>query len=163
MRWQALVRAGLLTAISDGLFATVLTVVAFGGTFTRLWQGVASVPLGREALDGGARTVWIGLGLHLCVAFFWSAVFLSGAMRLERVRRLLGSPLGILKVAVLYGPLVWLVMSLLVIPLFTHRPPSFTLRWWAQCVGHVPFVALPITWTAKRTQQPVTPAGAPAS
>lgn len=162
MNRHALVRAGLLTAVSDGLFATVLTIVAFGGTFTRLWQGVASVPLGRAALDGGARTVGIGLGLHVCVAFFWSAVFLFGAMRMEVVRRLLASRLGILKVAALYGPLVWLVMSVLVIPLFTGRPPTFTIRWWAQCVGHVPFVALPITWTARRAR-PVTPGGAPAS
>lgn len=148
-----LVRAGLLTAASDGLFATVLTIFAFGGTFQRLWQGVASVPLGREALDGGVRTMWIGLGLHVCVAFFWSAVFLYGVLRLEAVKRLLASRLGILKVAALYGPFIWLVMSGVVIPLFTQRPPSFTIRWWAQCIGHVPFVALPITWVASRAQR----------
>ena len=150
MRIPTLVRAGLLTALSDGLFATVLTVVFFQGTFMRLWQGVASVPLGRDALDAGIRTMWIGLGLHVGVAFFWSAVFLFGAMRSGFVERWLLSPLGALKVAAVYGPLVWLTMTLVVIPLFTKRPPSFTLRWWVQLVGHVPFVALPIAWTARR-------------
>ena len=150
MRPGALLRAGLLTAVSDGLFATTLTIFAFGGTFMRLWQGVASVPLGKDALDAGARTVWIGLGLHVCVAFLWSGVFLYGAMRLAGVRRLLASRFGILKVAAFYGPFIWLVMSGLVIPLFTHRPPSFTIRWWAQCLGHIVFVALPITWIASR-------------
>ena len=118
--------------------------------FVRLWQGVASVPLGREALDGGLRTMWIGLGLHLCVAFWWSAVFLYGAMRLEIVRRVLGSRFGIWKVAAVYGPFVWLVMTLVVIPIFTKRTPTFAPRWWVQLVGHVPFVALPITWTARK-------------
>lgn len=148
-----LARAGLLTALIDGAFATVLGL-SFNSTFMRVWQGVAAVPLGREALDGGVRTMWIGLGLHVCVAFFWSGVFLLGAMRLDAVRRLLSSRLGIFKVAALYGPLVWLVMSLLVIPLFTKRPLSLTTRWWVVLVGHVPFVALPIAWTARNGPPP---------
>ena len=150
MKAATLVRAGLLTAVSDFTFATVLTVGFYGGTFTRLWQGVASVPLGKDALDGGPRTMGIGLGLHLCVAFFWSAVFLFGAMHLGIVRRWLSSRLGVLKVAAVYGPVIWLTMTLVVIPLFTKRPPSFTVRWWIQLVGHVPFVAVPIAWSAKR-------------
>ena len=150
MKPATLVRAGLLTAAVDCAFATVLTVFFFDGTFVRLWQGVASVPLGRDALDGGLRTMWIGLGLHLCVAFWWSAVFLYLVMRLPVVRRVLGSPLGILKVAAVYGPFVWLAMTCLVIPLFTKRMPAFGVRWWVQLLGHVPFVALPITWIARR-------------
>ena len=149
MRPATLVRAGLLTAAVDGAFATVLTVFFFDGTFVRLWQGVASVPLGRDALDGGLRTMWIGLGLHVCVAFWWSAVFVYGAMRLDIVRRVLRSRFGIWKVAAVYGPLIWLVMTLVVIPIFTKRLPTFAPRWWVQLVGHVPFVALPITWTAR--------------
>jgi hypothetical protein len=151
---KTLLRAGLLTAVSDFLFATVLTVFCFDGTFMRLWQGVASVPLGKEALDGGARTMWIGLGFHLGVAFFWSAVFLYGAMRLPFVRRVLASPWGVLKVASIYGPFIWLVMTLIVIPTFTHRPPTFALRWWIQLVGHVPFVATPIAWVARTGKGP---------
>jgi hypothetical protein len=149
MKPMTLLRAGLLTAASDFAFATAVTILFFNSTFMRLWQGVAAVPLGREALDGGARTMWIGLGLHVCVAFWWSGVFLFGLMRLEVVRRVLLSRFGMLKVASLYGPFVWLAMSLVVIPLFTKRPPSLTLRWWIQFIGHVPFVALPVTWTAR--------------
>jgi hypothetical protein len=149
MKPMTLLRAGLLTASSDFAFATVLTIFFFNGTFMRLWQGVASVPLGRQALEGGVRTMWIGLGLHVCVAFWWSGVFLFGVLRLKAITRMLLSRLGSLKVALLYGPFVWLAMTLVVIPLFTKRPPSFALRWWIQLVGHVPFVALPITWTAR--------------
>ena len=37
-----------------------------------------------------------------------------------------------------------LVMSLAVIPIFVHRPPTITYRWWIQWFGHIPFVGIPI-------------------
>ena len=139
-----LVRAGLLTAITDGLFSSVLVVAAYGSSVTRLWQGVASVLLGPGAFDAGRRTVLVGLAMHVFVAFAWSAVFLVLATRAAWLRRILGSRLGVVKVAAVYGPLVWAVMSLVVIPLLVRRPPTIGLRWWVQLVGHFPFVGLPI-------------------
>jgi len=50
----------------------------------------------------------------------------------------------VLAIAAVYGPLIWLVMSLAVIPMLTHRPPAINLRWCVQFFGHIPFVALPI-------------------
>ena len=139
-----LVRAGLLTGISDGLFSTVLVTFFYGSTATRLWQGVASTLLGRAAFDGGTPVALLGLLMHFGVAFGWSAVFLFGVMRVGWVRALLASPYGIVKVAALYGPSVWLAMSLVVIPLLVHHAPTFNIRWWIQLVGHFPFVGLPI-------------------
>lgn len=52
-----LLRAGLLTGVTDGLFACVLALWFYHSTVTRLWQGVASVLLGKSALDGGMTTV----------------------------------------------------------------------------------------------------------
>ena len=54
-----------------------------------------------------------------------------------------------LKVAVLFGPMVWVIMSLAVIPLLVHRPPVIGVRWWIQLVGHVFFVGLPIVATVR--------------
>ncbi len=139
-----LLRAGLFTGISDGLFATVLSVFFYNSTFSRLWQGVASVPLGKDALNGGITTVLIGILMHFGVAFFWSAVFLFVMMRMGWVQRVLASPAGTIKMAALYGPSIWLVMSLLVIPAFLHHPPAITTRWWIQFIGHFPFVGLPM-------------------
>jgi hypothetical protein len=138
-----LVRAGLLTGVTDGLFATVQSVLS-GSTVTRLWQGVASVPLGPSALEGGTRTALIGVLLHFCVAFWWSAVFLFLYDRSARIREVVSSRFGALKVASVYGPFIWLVMSVVVIPLFLHRPPIIRPRWWIQFFGHIPFVGLPI-------------------
>jgi len=139
-----LVRAGLLTGIVDGLFSSVLSAFFYGSTVSRLWQGVASVLLGSDALNGGRRTALIGLLMHFGVAFAWSAVFLFLLLRWEWIRGLLASRHGVLKVAALYGPFIWMVMSLVVIPALTQRPPRITLRWWIQWFGHMPFVGVPI-------------------
>jgi uncharacterized membrane protein YagU involved in acid resistance len=111
---------------------------------TRLWQGVASTLLGAAALEGGIRTAAIGVLMHFGVAFGWSAVFLLLVLSSSWLRGVLAAPYGVIAVAAVYGPLILLAMSLLVIPMLTHRPPAINLRWWVQLFGHIPFVALPI-------------------
>ena len=144
-----LVRAGLLTGIIDGLFACFLSGVVYRTGVTRLWQGVASVLLGPPALTGGTRTVLIGVLLHFGVAFTWSAVFLFLVMRWGRVRELLAAPWGVLKLAAVYGPFIWMMMSLVIIPAFTGRSPPITTRWWVNFFGHIPFVAVPMLWAIR--------------
>jgi hypothetical protein len=152
-----LVRTGLTLAVVDCIFSSVLVVVFYGSTFARLWQGVASTLLGPSAFDGGARTTAIGLLMHCGVAFGWSAVFILGVMRSARVQRVLASRFGTLKVASVYGPSIWLVMSLIVIPLLLHRPPKISFRWWVQFFGHVPFVGVPIVASARGREPASTP------
>ena len=117
-----LLRVWLVVALWDACCATTLSVFAYGSTFTRLWQGVASTVLGPAAIGGGARTVIAGLLLHFGVALVWSALFLALAAASSRVARLLTTPGGILLAAAVYGPVIWLVMSLVVIPIATGRP-----------------------------------------
>jgi hypothetical protein len=145
-----LLRAGLLTGVTDGLFACVLALWFYHSTVTRLWQGVASVLLGKSALDGGMTTAWIGVLMHFGVAFTWSAVFLFLFTRSSWIRSVVASRNGVIKVASVYGPFIWMAMSLLVIRLLVHRPPSITVRWWVQLIGHIPFVGLPIVWSIGR-------------
>jgi uncharacterized membrane protein YagU involved in acid resistance len=139
-----LVRAGLLTGVTDGLFATVQNLLTPGSTVMKLWQGVASTVLGKSAYDGGVPTALLGVLMHFCVAFAWSAVFLFVVMRSPWVRRTVSLPSGVVGIAALYGPFIWLFMSLIVIPVLLHRPPRITSRWWIQLIGHIPFVGLPI-------------------
>ena len=144
-----LVQAGVLTAVIDGLFSSVLSAVFYHSTVARLFQGVSSTLLGPSAVDGGSRPALIGVLMHIGVAFGWSAVFLFLASRFEGIRRVLTSPWGGVKVAAVYGPCVWLVMSLLVIPIF-RGAPHITYRWWIQLIGHFPFVGLPIVASIRR-------------
>ena len=104
--------------------------------------------MGPRALEGGTHTAAIGVLMHIGVAFGWSAVFQFIVMRFGWIRRQLETPLGVVKVAAVYGPFVWLVMSLVVIPSLTHRPPAITYRWWIQLVGQFPFVGLPIVFAS---------------
>jgi hypothetical protein len=134
----------LTIAAIDGLFSSCLSAFFYGSTAARLWQGVASVPLGPTALQGGSRAVLIGLGLHLTVALTWSAVFLLLYESIGALRAITSSIGGVIAVACVYGPLIWMTMSFVVVQHFTHRPPTVTFRWWVQFFGHIPFVALPI-------------------
>ena len=145
---RRLLLAGALTGIIDGLFSSVLSVAFYGSTVTRLFQGVAATLLGRQALDGGTATALVGVVMHFGVAFGWSAVFLLILSRSRALRRAIASASGVIRVAAVYGPFVWLVMSLAVIPLLVHRPPAITIRWWIQLIGHFPFVGLPIVASA---------------
>jgi hypothetical protein len=142
--FSRLLRAGLLTAITDGLFSSVLSAVFYGSTVARLFQGVASTLLGPAALQGGTRTALIGVLMHFGVAFGWSTVFLLIAANSSFVRRVLTAPYGVIRVASVYGPCIWLVMSLVVIPTLLHRPATINYRWWVQLIGHIPFVAVPM-------------------
>jgi len=97
--------------------------------------------------------------MHFGVAFGWSLVFLTLVLRWPWIRRVLASRYGVIKVAAMYGPFIWLVMSLVVIPLLVHRPPVISSRWWIQFVGHFPFVGIPIVATLGRVGSPVKAAG----
>ena len=145
-----LVRTWLLTAVTDAIFSSVLVTVFYHSTFARLWQGVASTLLGKAALDGGNRTVAIGLVMHFGVALAWTVVFFLLYENSARIRAAVASRYGVLKVAAVYGPFIWLVMSLVVIPLLLHRPPTFNRRWLVQLIGHIPAVAIPIVWGISR-------------
>jgi hypothetical protein len=146
-----LIRAGLVTGVTDGLFSSILSALFYGSTVTRLFQGVASVLIGAAALDGGARTAALGVLMHFGVALGWSAVFLLIVAGSSWIRSAIASPLGVIGIAAVYGPLIWIAMSLVIVPMFTHRPPAINIRWWVQLVGHFPFVGLPIVAMIART------------
>jgi hypothetical protein len=137
-------RAWALIAVVDGIFATALPVVAYGQPLGRVWKGVASVLLGPGAMEGGAHTILAGLLMHVSVALAWTTVFLILALMSPRLRRIIATPDGIFGVATLYGPLIWIVMSFLVIRTLTGRPPTTNFRWYVQLLAHIPFVGLPI-------------------
>ena len=146
----AIVMTWLVTAAWDFLCASALSIVAYRSTFSRLWQGVAATALGPAAFQMGARGAAAGLVLHLLVALVWSAAFVVALVMSAPLRRAVARPLGAVAVALVYGAFIWLVMSIVVIPLATGRPAAFGFRWWVQVFAHVPFVTLPLIFTARR-------------
>ena len=156
-----LARAWPVIAVVDGLFATALSILAYDSTATRLWQSVASTLLGPAAFEGGARTALVGLAMHAGVARLWSAVFVALYVLSPRLQRLVATPAGAVAAAAVYGPLVWIVMSFVVVPALTGRPPTVGARWWVQAAGHVVFVALPIVLMTRRGGPAPRPAARP--
>jgi hypothetical protein len=134
----------IAVAVLDGLFAIVLYVVRGSTTVERLFQGIASALIGPAAYRGGATTFALGVALHFTVALAWSVIFLLALRGTTFVRRMLAWRFGALDVAVWFGPLVYVVMTMALIPLFTHRVPPITLNWVIVLLGHIPFVGLPI-------------------
>jgi hypothetical protein len=49
-------------------------------------------------------------------------------------------------------------MSLVVIPVFLHRPPVIGLRWWVQFFGHMLFVGVPIVAVSVAGRHAAAPA-----
>jgi hypothetical protein len=76
-------------------------------------------------VDDLFSSVALGILMHSGVALAWSAAFLFVLFR------------------------AWMVLSLVVIPIFTHRPPTIGVRWWIQWFGHIPFVGVPIAASSR--------------
>lgn len=145
---RAIVRATIACAIVDGLWAIALTVY-FGRPPMSVWNGVAATVWGPAMATAGARGIAVGLAMHLTVALSWSTGFVLLGLRSPRLRALVGTTGGMLLVAALFGPFIWLTMSGLVIPMLTGRALTITPRWFVQMLGHVVFVGLPIVWGAR--------------
>ena len=138
-----LVLAGLVTGLVDGLWAIALSLWNHRPVI-KLWQYVASVPFGKGMLEGGYGAALVGIALHFVVAFTWCAVFFLLVSRSSWLREVISSPAGVLSVGAIYGPLIWIVMSIVVIPILAHRPFAISAGWWIQLAGHALFVGLPI-------------------
>ncbi|HET7584970.1 MAG TPA: hypothetical protein VFK13_08685 [Gemmatimonadaceae bacterium] len=147
---RTLLPVWLVTAAWDAMCATALSVFGYHTTAGAVWQGVASVALGSAAPQDARAAVVAGLAIHCGVALTWSALFVGAARALPALRRAIATPGGALAVAAAYGPLIWLAMSLVVIPLATGRPPRFGFRWCVQVGAHIPFVTIPLVFTARR-------------
>jgi hypothetical protein len=142
--FDRLVLAGVVTSLVDGAFSGMLAAFVYGSSVTRLFQGVAATLVGSRAFEGGWGTAALGMLMHVGVAFGWSTILFLSARRLPALRQRLSTWPGVMGVAVCYGPCIWLVMSLVVIPALTQRFPTIGMRWWVQLIGHAPFVGLPI-------------------
>ena len=151
---RAVLPVWLVTALWDAVCATALAVLAYGSSAAAVWQGVATTALGSAAPARGSARLAAGLTVHCAVALAWAAIFVGAALAWPALRRAIQTAGGALVVAVAYGPLIWLVMSLLVIPLATGRPPRPGFRWWVQVGAHIPFVSLPLVFTARRILRP---------
>jgi hypothetical protein len=113
---RAIVLGTLAVGVLDGLYAIVLTLVR-GGNVVRMFQGIATGLLGREAArSGGYATALLGLSLHFFIAFCAFTVYYLASRKLDVLARqpFLYGPV--------YGLLVYFFMYDVVIPLSAIGP-----------------------------------------
>ena len=113
-------RAALALAVVDGLWAVLLTWY-FGRPPLSVWNGVASTAFGAGMLQAGGKGVAVGLAMHCTVATWWSLVWVTAESNLPVLQRWTAGTGGAFAVAAVYGPLIWMTMSGLVVPTMTGR------------------------------------------
>lgn len=148
---SALIQTWLFVAISDALFASATGIlIAPTASPARVFKGVASVLFGKGAIAGGAGMALTGLAMHFGVALFWSLVFVAAVRNSAALSRAIASWPTAIVVAAVYGVSIWLIMTWIVIPSMVHKPPTLSLRYWVQLVGHIPFVVMPMVLVNRR-------------
>jgi hypothetical protein len=146
-----LVKTWLAVAVTDALFASATgMLIPPIVTPARVFRGVASVLLGKSALDGGTTTAIIGLAMHFTVALIWASLFVFAVKNSWWLRDALDTWPNRILVAVVYGVSIWLIMTWIVIPAFLHRPPTLSLKYWVQMAGHPLFVVGPMIFVNRR-------------
>jgi hypothetical protein len=149
---SVLVKTWLLVAVTDALFASATgALIPPTVTPARVFRGVASVLFGKTALDGGATTALIGLAMHFGVALFWSSLFVFAVHNSWWLRDALKTWPSRILLAVVYGVSIWLIMTWIVIPSMLHKPPTLSLKYWVQLVGHPLFVVGPMIFVNRRS------------
>jgi uncharacterized membrane protein YagU involved in acid resistance len=148
---RAILFGGLTVGVLDSLDAMLFFGLWYHITPGRIWQSVASGVLGRErAVQGGMKTVLLGLFLHFMVATCIAAVFSLGTLVAPALLR---HPV---IWGLLFGVASYFVMTHVVVPL-SAVPPRGPAPWPSflnGVIGHALLVGLPIAlvarWTAKK-------------
>jgi tetrahydromethanopterin S-methyltransferase subunit G len=138
---ETIALAGLLAGALD-ITATSTLMSLQGMPIERLWQGIASGVLGTSAFKGGKKTAALGLFFHFVIAFIIAAIYYAISRQLPIIteRPILWGAL--------YGVVVHLVMSRIVVPLSAVPKREFSAKaFLTQLVIHICFVGLPIALT----------------
>jgi hypothetical protein len=130
--------ASLISGVLD-LTATSTLMRAQGVPVERLLQTIASGALGPSAFQGGRRTASAGLFFHFFIALVAASIYFAGTRKLLF---LLEHPL---LSGLLYGTVVHLVMSRIVVPLSAAPKRVFSAKaFLTQWIIHILFVGMPI-------------------
>ena len=151
-----IVVAGLAGGAVDLVYASSMAL-ANGHPITRPWQSVASGWIGREAGQGGAGVVALGLATHFGIATCMAAAYVLLARRIPVV---VARPYA---TAVIYGLILYAVMYLGVLPLrFGVFPKAVDGKMALDVLAHVG-VALAIAWAVVRPSRAINPKPASAA
>lgn len=138
---------GVVVAALDFLYVLVRWVwLGHVLTVEQLAQSIATGVLGRAAFDGGVGTALLGVALHLTIACGWTLVFFLVTARVPPLRALVTTTRGQVLAGLLWGPLVWLLMDFVVLPLSLARPtPTTSPTFYINLLQHALMIGLPMS------------------
>lgn len=142
---RLMIFAGLLVGTLDIAAAFISFYLTTGRNPLILLKAIASALLGPSALTGGGGMLLLGLALHFLIAGSFTVLFFWAYPRLA----LAGKSRVLIGVA--YGLFIWMVMTMLVLPLSRLPAQPFSLSAAAREVGIlVAMIGLPLAFLAAR-------------
>ncbi len=117
----SILKAGLLAGLLDILAAFANFYLKTGKNPVIILKFIASGVFGNAAFSGGPEMAFLGLLFHFLIALLFAAIFFLV------VARILPKTPVKLSAGILYGIFIWLVMSLIVVPLSGAPKQPFNL------------------------------------
>ncbi|HEU4510936.1 MAG TPA: hypothetical protein VFR78_22080 [Pyrinomonadaceae bacterium] len=145
MNLQPIFWGGLIAGTLDLVAACVSAWLRSSVTPIQVAQFIASGVLGRASFTGGARTAALGVALHFLIATVAAAVFYFAS------RKFLGLVERPVTYGLLYGVVVHLFMTQVIVPLSSVRQQPVTFSGFMIGVLIIMFcVGLPIALIVRR-------------
>jgi len=146
---ETILGGGAIAALLDIALAMSFWWFYSGASPLVILQSIAAGLLGKDSFEGGMGTVALGAFLHLFIACVMAAVYYLGCRRWPVLFR---RPV---YCGAIYGVILYLAMSYVVLPLSKAAPLPFIPSWFlASIASHVLLVGIPIAlvarWSASR-------------
>lgn len=129
LRWRWVLAGGLFVATVDALFVIGFWYLRNAIPPQRILQSIAAGLLGEASFSGGAATAGLGALLHYGIAMVMVAVYALAARRLPRLRDRPWSS------GLIYGALLYAVMTFVVVPLSAASPSPAIAGWIAASIA----------------------------
>lgn len=145
-------RAGATVWVLDGIAATLFSTWVRGTfAFGALWRGVARSVLGDAAKTGGAGAAALGLVIHACVAFSWTTLYAFIYEQSGWLRTLTRTPGGRILAGAVYGAIIQVMMSRVIVPMTLIGPAApISRNWFIMLFIHMTVVGQPMVWIVRR-------------
>jgi uncharacterized membrane protein YagU involved in acid resistance len=141
----AVLWGGLIAGVLDTIDAVIVFKLVLGMNPIQILQYIASGVLGQESFRGGLATAALGALIHFSIAFSVAAIYYVVSTTVGSLSR---KPI---RYGLLYGVVVYLMMTYVVLPMSAVPPIPFSLALFLNgTIGHALFVGLPIAVCSRR-------------
>jgi hypothetical protein len=136
------IRIIVIAGLVAGTLDITAAIIIYQLPPVRMFHHIASGAFGREAaINGGGLTAACGLFFHYFIAFSWTLLYVTLYPYIRKINA------KFYVTGILYGPLIWLVMNCVVLPLSKIEMSRFD--WNKMSLGMTILIfaiGIPIAW-----------------